>query len=399
MTDLFAPILKGFAYVVKFCYNIGFHNYLVALILFALIVKIVMLPLSIKQQKNQIKQASLRPKEMAIRKKYAGRNDQPTQQKMQNEIMELYQRENFNPMGGCLPLLIQLPILLGLYEVIRNPLRYFCNIPKETVTKVLEFIKTNNLIENVKTIDQIKAVDVIRQNFDSFKELIGEYVKSPADLPDFSFLGINLANTPSFDAITKPTKEGLILLLVPILTFVFMFISMKITKKFSYNATEGTAQDAQAGCSMKVMDYMMPLMSTYITFIVPAVLGIYWIFNNIFGSIQQIILAKVMPLPKFSEEDYKKAEREMNGKSPKSNKKSKNGTGEKKAVRSLHRIDEDDYIAPPPEKKKKTEAKGLAGMIEKPEIKEEVKEVKEDIEEKAEEAEDKTKDVSENKEN
>ena len=94
-------ILKVFGYVVEFCYNIGGQNYLVGLILFAIIVKLAMLPLSIKQQKNSIKQASLRPKEMAIRNKYKGRNDQPTQQKMQNEIYELYQRENFNPAGGC----------------------------------------------------------------------------------------------------------------------------------------------------------------------------------------------------------------------------------------------------------------------------------------------------------
>ncbi len=351
--ELIDAILKGFGYVVKFCYKIGGNNYLVALILFAVIVKIAMLPLSIKQQKNQIKQASLRPKEMAIRKKYAGRNDQPTQQKMQNEIMELYQKENFNPMGGCLPMLIQLPILLGLYQVVIRPLEFLCGVPKEVV-------KTLMTEAGIKNNIQIQLVEVLRDNWDKYSSQLSEYM-SKADLPNFNTFGINLANTPSLDNLKG---EGLILLLVPVLTFVFMFLSMKITRKFTYNAAEGTAQDANAGCSAKMMDYIMPLMSVYITFIVPAVIGIYWIFNNLFGTLQQIILAKVMPIPKFTEEDYKKAEKEMNGKY----KPEKKSTGEKKKVRSLHRIDEEDYVAPAPEKKKKEKEGGLADMIEKPQM-------------------------------
>ncbi|MBR5322919.1 MAG: YidC/Oxa1 family membrane protein insertase [Clostridia bacterium] len=367
-------ILKLFAYVVEFCYIIGGKHYLVGLILFAIIVKIAMLPLSIKQQKNSIKQATLRPKEMVIRKKYAGRNDQPTQQKMQNEIMELYQRENYNPAGGCLPLLIQLPILLGLYQVIIRPLEFLCHIPKDVVNAIKESDALKEIVSKtleegqtvekvIKSMPQIRLVDIINNNFSDFSSQISEYVKSVEELPNFSVLGLNLADTPAINTIT-------VLWLVPILTFVISFLSMKINKKFMYNPNEGVKTDAATGCSTKMMDWMMPLMSVYITFVVPAVIGIYWIFNNIFGTIQQIILAKVMPLPKFTEEDYKNVEKEMNGKSKV--KKSSDGTGEKKKVRSLHRIDEDDYVAPQPEKNKKTEApkNGLAGMIEVSEVQE-----------------------------
>ena len=351
-------ILKGFGLVVKFCYNIGGKNYLLALILFAVIVKIAMLPLSIKQQKNQIKQASLRPKEMAIRKKYAGRNDQPTQQKMQNEIMELYQKENFNPMGGCLPMLIQLPILLGLYQVVIRPLEFLCNVPKDVVNSLMKAAEIKNNI-------QIQLVEFLRTNWDTYASQLEPYM-TKAELPNFKTFGINLANTPSLDNLKG---EGLILLLVPVLTFVFMFFSMKITRKFTYNAAEGTQQDAATGCSTKMMDYMMPLMSVYITFIVPAVIGVYWIVNNIVGTIQQIILAKIMPLPKFTEEDYKRAEKEMNGKT----KPAKKSSGEKKKVRSLHRIDEEDYVAPVEEAKKPEQKGGLSDMIEKPKMKDEDK--------------------------
>ena len=95
-------------------------SYLLALFIFALLVKLILLPFGIKQQKNSIKQAHVRPKEMAIRNKYKGRNDQRTQQKMNNEIMELYQQEGYNPASGCLPLLIQLPIILLLYKVLEE---------------------------------------------------------------------------------------------------------------------------------------------------------------------------------------------------------------------------------------------------------------------------------------
>ena len=100
------------------------NSYILTLFIFAIIMEIVLLPFSIKQQKNSIRQAKLRPKEMAIENKYKGRNDQPTMQKMQQEIQELYQRENFSPYSGCLPLLIQLPIIMALYSIIIDPLHY-----------------------------------------------------------------------------------------------------------------------------------------------------------------------------------------------------------------------------------------------------------------------------------
>ena len=373
-------ILRLFGYVVEFCYNIGGQNYLVGLILFAIIVKIAMLPLSIKQHKNSIKQANLRPKEMAIRKKYAGRNDQPTQQKIQQEITDLYTRENFNPAGGCLPLLIQLPILLGLYQVVIRPLEFLCHVPKDVVkalteSDVLKEIVSKTLTEGqtvekvIASMSQIELVDIVRNNFSALSSQISKYIASVEDLPNFFTFGLNLAEKPDIQTIT-------VLWVVPVLSFVISYLSMKINKKFTYNANEGLQTDQATGCSMKVMDWTMPLMSGWIAFIVPAVIGVYWMFNNIFSTIQQIILAKAMPFPKFTEEDYKKAEKEMNGK-VKSNKNKASGenNGEKKKVRSLHRIDEDDYIPSQPEKKKEIEKQtGLAGMIEKTEVKDDKKE-------------------------
>ena len=99
--------------------------------------EIVLLPFGISQQKKSIKQARLRPKEQAIRKKYSGRDDKATQMKMNEEIQELYQKEGYNPMSGCLPLLIQFPLLIALYNVVINPLKYICNLSDDAIRQVL----------------------------------------------------------------------------------------------------------------------------------------------------------------------------------------------------------------------------------------------------------------------
>jgi hypothetical protein len=119
--NMFDGLLSGIGSVLRWMTNtLTFGSYLAGICLFAIVIEILMLPFAIKQQKNSIRQATLRPKEMAIRKKYAGRNDQVTMQKMQQEIQEFYQRENFSPYSGCLPLLIQLPIIMALFIFAEN---------------------------------------------------------------------------------------------------------------------------------------------------------------------------------------------------------------------------------------------------------------------------------------
>lgn len=108
MNSIMDILYIPFGYIMKFCCLIAGNNYVIALFFFALLLQVVLFPLGIKQQKSQITMAKLRPKEMAIRKKYAGRTDKPTQQKMNMEIQQLYADNGYNPLSGCLPLLIQL---------------------------------------------------------------------------------------------------------------------------------------------------------------------------------------------------------------------------------------------------------------------------------------------------
>jgi YidC/Oxa1 family membrane protein insertase len=133
------------------------------------------------------------------------------------------------------------------------------------------------------------------------------------------------------------TKISTIFVLsVPVLTFLAYFFSMKISRKLMYQpVTDGQ----QAGCSNKMMDIMMPLFSVFISFGVPAALGVYWIFKSLLGVVKQVILDYTMPLPKFTEEDYKAAEKEVGARAEKNTRVQKSG----KVVRSLHHIDDEDF--------------------------------------------------------
>ncbi len=332
-------LLYGLGQIIAFFDDLT-GNYVVAMLAFALIVEILMIPFGIKQQKNSIKQAKLRPKEMAIRNKYKGRNDQATMQKMNQEIQEFYAKEKFNPASGCLPLLVQMPIVLALYNIIINPLKHVIGFSAEQINKIVELInnvyKTTGVTElkaeSFKS-NNIELIGHIRKNFDvlSQEDWFTEKLPELSELPDFTvFGGLDLGDIPS--------KMGFsLILIVPLLVFLSQFGYSKLIRKFTYQPP--TAQDANMGCSNTVMDITMPLMTTYFAYIMPGAVGIYWVFKNIISFARQILLTRLMPLPKFTEEDYKAAEKEVNSKSKKNEKVAKSG----RVVRSLHHIDDEDF--------------------------------------------------------
>lgn len=349
---MFDWLLELFGTVLRF-FNDLTNSYLLATLLFAIASKILLFPLSIKQQKNSVKQASLRPKEVAIRKKYKGNTDPVVQRKMQEEITELYQKEGFNPMGGCLPLLIQLPLIIALYNVIRNPLRYICGVSKEGVAKILEIVRT---YEGLEKATEINLVPVLNGEYGEeilakAGEALGKAVEFTHELPDFNFFGFDLSVTPAFD---KP-----LYLLIPVLTAVIAFFSGKLTKKLSYQPPTNDATDSATKTSNIIMELTMPLMSVWLTFMFPSLLGVYWIFQNILSVLQQLILKAMFPYPKFTDEDYKNAEREMSGKNYKK-KGSSRPAPNPGVYRSLHHIDDDEvYEIPDKNKKSSSEAPKL----------------------------------------
>ncbi len=363
MSGIFDIINIPFGYVIRFCYWLT-NNYALALLLFAIFVKLLLFPFGIKQQKNSVKQAALTPKTEAIRKKYAGRTDAPTQQKMNQEIMDLYKQENFNPASGCLPLLIQMPILLSLYQVVTNPLRYICNVGKDSIAAIGEKIIelgadvlaipqgiTLPAADKAANLTQMNILSILKveDNFNTLLQAIPEHLEGLEfdALPIFNLFGhlggIDLSATPSFKPITW-------LIIIPILSGLASYFGMKLTRKFSFQADTA----ATAAPSMKAMDLMMPLMSVFIAFGVPAVIGIYWIYQSILGVVQQLILSKMFPPHIYTPEELKKIEKEANAKAKEQPKK------ELKKVKSLHHIDDEDYDSLPevkttPEKKIKEE--------------------------------------------
>ena len=330
-------IYKFFGTILGFLEQITGH-YLPALLIFALFVKLIMLPFGIKQQKNSIKQAMVRPKEMAIRAKYKGRTDQPTQQKMQQEVMELYQQEGYNPMSGCLPLLIQMPILIILYNVVISPLQHICRYTKDMLNVIANYLagqglSVDGLKDGVFGGRDISLIQHIEANITGINEALvanGFDAINLADIPNFGMFG----NATAL-AVQPSEKIFSLLLLIPLLNFGFTMLSMHLNKKLTFQPMQD--QQMQQG-NMKFMNIFMAGMTAFIAFSVPAAIGIYWMFNSILGILQQVALAKAMPLPQFTEEDYKAAEREYAGKAA-----TKRETVQRTKVALARPMDDDEY--------------------------------------------------------
>ena len=336
-----------FAYIMRL-FDSFTQSYALSLLLFAILIKVIFIPLGIKQQKNQIKMASLRPKEAVIKKKYAGRTDRATQQKMQQELMELQQKENASPLSGCLPLLIQMVFIIILYQIIRNPLTYICQMSKDAIVELAGQIgytvgNAAVTLENVGKIDQISMIAQIPQS-------VRDSLPALANLPNFNFIGLDLSMTPMLvwnNFIGKgdmtifggvPTIANVILYaIIPVICFLSQVLTMKLTRKFTYQSQAMQTEQGANGCSTQMMDWSMPLLSLFFCFTFPLAIGLYWIYQNILSFAQTVILAKTMPIPVLTEEDYKRAEKEMKAK----------GYDTKRAdlprVRSLHHIDDEDY--------------------------------------------------------
>ncbi len=338
----------------------GFGSFILGTFYFAIIVEILMLPLAIYQQRNSRKQALLRPKEMAIRKKYAGRNDQATQQKASQEVAEMYQKEGFSPMSGCLPLLLTFPVIIALYNIVINPLKYMLGASDELTAALTTFAKASKaagglgmeLNTQSGTIELLSLIrngglsESILEGFPQFAFFSNGASCAEAleplleRIPDFSLFGANFGLNPGI--------ENPWLLFIPVITFALYFFSTKLNRKLTF---QPTANDPQNGCSNNMMNIMMPAMSAGFTFIVPGAVGIYWGFKSIVGMVKQVIISKVMPLPQFTEADFKAAEKELAAKE-KNRPVKKSGT-KNPNIRSLHHIDDDDDLEPLPKSEKK----------------------------------------------
>ena len=378
---MFNAIYSALGSVLRFFSDLFGGSFLLGLLMFAIIIKIVLLPFGIKQQKNSIRQSKMRPREMAIRKKYAGRNDRPTQQKMQNEIMEMYQQDGYNPMGGCLPMILQMAIILLLYQVIIYPLQHVVGLGADNVAALKTYMSAaaedgglgvvfSNAYQEIAMLKEMiaRGAETIVGGFKTFCEtytLEGALPYAPnatafsdavsaayaAGLPSFDLFGIQnfLAEIPDIGSLIRfPWTTSVLLVLVPLLNFVAQFFTMKLTRKLTFQPLQDEQNQAM-GCNPKIMDWALPALTLFIAFSVPAAIGIYWLFNNLLGMGQTYILHKAMPLPVITEEDIKAAEREMKHGTNNSKKIPNPVEGVRSNPNSLHTIDfeEEDYAVLP----------------------------------------------------
>ena len=320
--------------------------YVLALILFALIVEIIMLPIGIKQQKNMIGLAKLRPAMAKIEKKYAGRHDPVTMQKKREEMMALQQKEGYSPFSGCLPMLLQL-IIVGfiLYPIIINPVYYMLN-QSEDFSNALLYYATAPVATGGLGFDLSSKGNVIEllsllneeniQGIASFApiangaEILAKFNELP--IPNFTIFGgfINLGEIPKFASI---------LILVPILNIGAQWLTMFLSKRWNQNGTNPAVQDGQTAASMRIMEILPLALTFFILFQIPAMIGVYWLIRSLISLGKQYLIKLAMPIPKYTEAEIKemeKAERERQ-------KAQKAALKAQPKFRSLHYIDDDDY--------------------------------------------------------
>ena len=285
---MFKAIGKIFGVLLLFIYRLV-GNYGVAIFLFAVVVKIILLPFQMKSKKGMMRVSRLAPQMQELQKRHEG-----NPQKYQQEVSKLYKEAGANPMSGCLWTLLPFPILIALYEAIRYPLTVMMALPAELLSeggaiyqKLVETGFSSNLSSAYVELAQSQWIS---QHWDSFAGLSDKLVNI-----NYKFLGLDLGDMPQWNFFMKcdwsqvsSWLPAMGLFLIPIISALMSWVSMKITQKNS--GQNNTPQTAQAGAQMKMMNLMMPIMSLYICFIMPAALGIYWIANSVLAIIQELIL-------------------------------------------------------------------------------------------------------------
>ena len=278
-------ILKPFAMLLMFFYNF-FSSYGIALILFALVVKLILFPLSLKGKKSMIKMNLLSGKMQQLQKQYG-----KDRERYQMEVQKLYEREKVNPMGGCLWSFLPLFILIPLYYIIREPLTYLMDVPKDAIAKIAEITG----IANTGAYPQIAMAEALNKDgmLAQVQAALGDAGNGLFNL-DFHFLGINLADIPNWKFWEGGLSWGSVgLFLLPLVSVVMSLLSMQISLKTN-QMSRNQAQDEATAKTNRTMMIMMPLMSLWIGFTVPAGLSIYWIAQYFFSIFQEIICGKLL---------------------------------------------------------------------------------------------------------
>lgn len=296
-------ICVPFAWLVRLFYNLT-NSYGVALILFTLVIKLIMLPFQMKSKKSMMRMSRVSGQMQDLQKRYA-----KNQAKLQEEMQKLYEEEGVNPMSGCLWSFLPLPILMALYSIIRQPITHFMMLSKDVLQTVVQSAADAGVdLTNIVMMDKATGAPALKDGLYQMAaygqiNLVKAVQEMGLSTPEgwfdvnYNFLGLDLTATP-WEYVKSFTFTWAVIgvILIPILAGLSQFVFSKLTMKTQPQA------DAAGGASMKSMMYMMPLFSVYIAFIMPAALGVYWIAQSVFSLIQEAILNKTFSA-KLSEEE------------------------------------------------------------------------------------------------
>lgn len=275
-----------FGYILNFIYELV-KNYGLAIIIFSILLKLILLPLSIKQQKTMKKTAKIQEKVKEIQDKY--KNDP---NKMNQEMMDLYKKENMNPFSGCLSAILQIILLLAMFGLVRNPLTYMkkvdTNVINEYKNEIIQEQGENSVSRNYPEISILKYVSSHKSQEDSL------YI-------NMNFIGLDLSNIPQ-ENYGEPTVY-----IIPILYVLTSIISMKMSTSMIKNKNDKkdiievkedkekeTSPEEMTAQMNKSMTWFMPIMSVSISLIAPLGLALYWLVNNILMIVERLILNKFL---------------------------------------------------------------------------------------------------------
>ncbi len=294
-------IVKPMGFIIELIYNF-IPNYGVALILFTVLIKLLLLPLNLKSQKAMVKQQKLAPQLQELQKKYAH-----DKEKLNKEMMELYQANGANPASGCLPMLLQFPIIIGLFQVIQRPLSFILGIDFNLPENINKVIDLQSIVANTESLaavapngfttmtmaDLANNFQIAMSNFASVVEGFGEWAIN------FDFLGLNLSRYPSeaWGALNSLVNGQfsaeiggtLALLAIPALSGLTSWLLGKMSQASQPQQNMGNEQAASMSRSMTLM---MPIMSIFFTFTLPSGVGLYWIVSNVTQMVQQHFTVK-----------------------------------------------------------------------------------------------------------
>lgn len=320
IAQLFGIIMNGIFTILN---SIGIANIGICIIIFTIIVNILMIPITVKQQKFSRVQALMSPEIQAVQKKYKDKKNTASMQKMNEETQMIYDKYGTTPTGSCLPLLIQLPIIWGLYNVVLNVPAYVSSVKEIFIpltdkitavsgyeTIIADFV-TNAGISRVATdfstaeaatnslVDILykcstNGWELLRQVFTGFPDTITSVEKTMNSMNNF--IGLNIANSP-LEIIKTAFADGaiglvILAILIPVLAAVTQFINTKLMPTSSND-------NSSMANSMKTMNIIMPIFSAFLCLSFATGVGLYWIFNSVARGIIQLICNK-----KFDKIDY-----------------------------------------------------------------------------------------------